>query len=170
MGAPCASRSKTTAFAVLTDTAMHIFLWAGLDRVVGGPDIEGRLVWYMALALDLNKFMPPITTIAVKALENLGGPRTVLAAVPGGIAAVAREAGVTPGRVSQILRRNPLPREWAALLAQMIGCSEWEIYQQLGQEPPGSPYGPLFDSVPGTPARPNGRNRSRGGRAVLRDR
>lgn len=92
--------------------------------------------------------MPPITRIALKALDRLGGPRTILAAVPGGIRAVAKEAGVSPGRVSQVLRRDPLPRKWASLLAELIGCSEWEVYQHLGQRPPTSPYGPLFDALP----------------------
>ena len=89
--------------------------------------------------------MPPVTRIAVRALERLGGPRIILAAVPGGIHAIAREARVTPSRVSQVLRKNPLPRQWAHLLAQMAGCSEWEVYEQLGQRPLGSPLGPLFD-------------------------
>lgn len=91
--------------------------------------------------------MPPVTSIAMRALERLGGPRIVLAAVPGGINSLASEAGVSPGRVSQVLRQNPLPREWAVLLARLIGCSEWEVYQQLGQPLIGSPYGPLFDSA-----------------------
>ncbi len=90
--------------------------------------------------------MSPITVIALKALERLGGPRIVLGAVPGGIQAVAKAAGVSAGRVSQVLRQDPLSREWAALLAELIGCSEWEVYQQLGQKPLASPYGPLFDS------------------------
>src|SRR5438132_278192 len=95
--------------------------------------------------------MPPVTSIAVKALENLGGPRIILAAVPGGIYVVAQEAGVSPSRVSQVLRMNPLPREWARLIAQLVGCSEWEVYQQLGQRPVASPYGPLFDEGEGQP-------------------
>ena len=57
--------------------------------------------------------MPPVTTIALKALDRLSGPKIVLAAIPGGIQALAREAGVSPGRVSQVLRKNPLPRDWA---------------------------------------------------------
>ena len=89
--------------------------------------------------------MPAVTSIAMRALERLGGPRIVLAAVPGGINSLASEAGVSLGRVSQVLRQNPLPREWAVLLARLIGCSEWEVYQQLGQPLIGSPYGPLFD-------------------------
>lgn len=93
--------------------------------------------------------MPAVTRIALRALDRLGGPRIILAAVPGGIRALAREAEVSEGRVSQVLRHNPLPRRWATLLAQMIGCSEWEVYEQLGQKAPGSPYGPLFDSLPG---------------------
>ena len=89
--------------------------------------------------------MPPITSIALKALENLGGPRVLLAAVPGGIKALAAEAGVSPGRVSQVLRQEPLSREWATLVAEKIGCSEWEVYEQLGQRCPSSPLGPVFD-------------------------
>ena len=89
--------------------------------------------------------MPPITVIALKALENLGGPRVLLAAVPGGIKALAAEAGVSTGRVSQVLRQEPLPRDWAMLIAEKIGCSEWEVYEQLGQRCPTSPLGPLFD-------------------------
>ena len=89
--------------------------------------------------------MPPVTSIAMRALERLVGPRIVLAAVPGGINSLASEAGVSPGRVSQVLRQNPLPREWAVLLARLIGCSEWEVYQQLERPLIGSPYGPLFD-------------------------
>jgi len=88
----------------------------------------------------------------MRALERLGGPRIVLAAIPGGIAAVAREAGVSQGRVSQVLRQNPLPQEWARSLAQLASCSEWEVYEQLGQRPPVSPLGPLFDqSEPSSP-------------------
>lgn len=86
-----------------------------------------------------------VTSIAMRALERLGGPKIVLAAIPGGIGLVAREARVSPGRVSQVLRQNPLPGEWARLLAQLIGCGEWEVYEQLGQRPPVSPLGPLFD-------------------------
>lgn len=89
--------------------------------------------------------MAAITRIATKALDNLGGPKIILAAIPGGINTVAREGGVSRGRVSQILRRNPLRNEWAQLLAHLIGCSEWEVYEQLGQRPPVSPFGPLFD-------------------------
>lgn len=89
--------------------------------------------------------MPPLTRIAEKALENLGRPRVLIAAVPGGVKEIARAANVSPGRVSQVLRQEPLPREWAALLAEKIGCSEWEVYEQLGQASPSSPLGPLFD-------------------------
>src|SRR5690606_21971605 len=103
------------------------------------------LIWFSD---SLNCVMAPITRIALKALENLGGPRVLLAAVPGGVKALAREAGVSPGRVSQVLRREPLPREWATLIAQMVGCSEWEVYEQLGQRCPSSPLGPLFDQPP----------------------
>ena len=89
--------------------------------------------------------MPPVTTIALRALDNMDGPRIILKAVPGGSSAVAKEAGVSKGRVSQVLRKDPLPIEWAQLLAAMIGCSEWEVYQQLGQRAPTSQFGPLFD-------------------------
>jgi hypothetical protein len=92
--------------------------------------------------------MPPITRIALMALESMGGPRVILAAVPGGIKALANEAGVSQGRVSQVLRQNPLPPDWAKLVAALIGCSEWEVYQQLGQRCPRSPLGPLFDVGP----------------------
>ncbi len=91
--------------------------------------------------------MPPVTTIALKALDHLSGPKIILAAIPGGIRVLAREARVSPGRVSQVLRKDPLPRYWAQLVAQLIGCGEWEVYQQLGQQPPVSPLGPLFDPV-----------------------
>jgi hypothetical protein len=91
--------------------------------------------------------MTPVTSIARRALENLGGPRIVLAAIPGGIRALSREAGVSQGRVSQVLRQHPLPRSWANLIAELIGCSEWEVYEQLGQKPVGSPLGPLFDEL-----------------------
>ena len=96
--------------------------------------------------------MPPVTTIALKALANMSGPRIVLKAVPGGIEAVAREAGVSKGRVSQVLRKKPLPTSWAQLLASMIGCSEWEVYQQLEQSAPASKLGPLFDAPDPEPA------------------
>lgn len=94
--------------------------------------------------------MPPITRIAIRALESMGGPRVIIAAVPGGIGALAREAGVSQGRVSQVLRQNPLPSDWARLIATLIGCSEWEVYEQLGQRCPSSPLGPLFDVRPTT--------------------
>ena len=80
--------------------------------------------------------MATITRIALKALDHLPGPRIVLAAVPGGSKAVASAAGVSVGRVSQVLRQNPLPWEWAQLLARLTSCSEWEIYEQLGQRMP----------------------------------
>lgn len=92
--------------------------------------------------------MAPITSVALRALERLGGPRIVLAAVPGGIKALAASAGVSPSRVSQVLRKDPLPVEWAELAAQLIGCGTVEVYQQLGQKPPVSPLGPLFDVAP----------------------
>ena len=72
-----------------------------------------------------------------------------MAAVPGGIKALAASAGVSPSRVSQVLRKDPLPVEWAELAAQLIGCGTVEVYQQLGQKPPVSPLGPLFDVAPG---------------------
>lgn len=77
--------------------------------------------------------MPPVTRIALQALDQMGGPRIVLAAVPGGAKAVAAAAGVSAGRVSQVLRQDPLPPDWAQLLARLIGCSAWEVYEQLGQ-------------------------------------
>lgn len=77
--------------------------------------------------------MATITRVALQALDRLGGPRIVLAAIPGGAKAVANAARVSPGRVSQVLRQNPLPWDWAQLLAELVGCSEWEIYEQLGQ-------------------------------------
>ena len=77
--------------------------------------------------------MSPVTRIALQALHRMGGPKTVIAAIPGGSKALAVAAGVSPGRVSQVLRLNPLPWEWAQLLARLIGCSEWEVYEQLGQ-------------------------------------
>src|SRR5262245_46259167 len=95
--------------------------------------------------------MPPVTRVALKAIEQLGGPRILIAAIPGGIRRLARQAGVTPGRVSQVLRQDPLPRNWAQLIAELSGCSEPEVYQQLGQVPQGSPLGPLFDSAAGEP-------------------
>ena len=90
--------------------------------------------------------MPPVTTIALRALENMSGPRIVLKAVPGGIEAVAPEPRVSKGRVSQVLRKKPLPPAWAELLASMIGCTECEVYQQLEQRVPASKLGPLFDT------------------------
>ena len=93
--------------------------------------------------------MAPVTPIALKALEQLGGPQIVLAAVPGRSKAVAAAAGVSPSRVSQVLRKDPLPVAWAELLAQLIGCRTVEVYQQLGQKPPVSHLGPLFDIAPG---------------------
>ena len=77
--------------------------------------------------------MAAITRIALQALENMGGPRVVLASIPGGAKALAEAAGVSSGRVSQVLRQDPLPWDWAQLLARLAGCSEWEVYEQLGQ-------------------------------------
>jgi len=77
--------------------------------------------------------MAAVTRIALQALEKMGGPRIVLAAIPGGSRAVAEEAGVSAGRVSQVLRQETLPWDWAQLLARLAGCSEWEVYEQLGQ-------------------------------------
>ena len=77
--------------------------------------------------------MAAITRIALQALDHLGGPRIVVASIPGGSKAIAEAAGVSVGRVSQVLRQEPLPWDWAQLLAGLAGCSEWEIYEQLGQ-------------------------------------
>lgn len=77
--------------------------------------------------------MAAVTRIALRALDHMGGPRIILAAIPGGSRAVAREAGVSLGRVSQILRQDKLPWDWAQLLARLAGCNEWEVYEQLGQ-------------------------------------
>jgi hypothetical protein len=77
--------------------------------------------------------MPGFTRISLRALEELGGPRIILAAIPGGARALADRAGVSQSRVSQILRQDPLPWEWAQLIAEMIPCPEWEVYAQLGQ-------------------------------------
>jgi len=90
--------------------------------------------------------MAEVTRIALKALEKLGGPRVVLAAIPGGIDRLAREAGVSEGRVSQVLRQERLPRSWAELIAGLTDCTIQEVYLQLGQAPVGSPLGPLFDA------------------------
>ena len=89
--------------------------------------------------------MAPVTSVALRALAELGGPKIVFAAVPGGQKALAAAGGVSPSRVSQVFRQNPVPRRWAELAAQLIGCGTVEVYQQLGQEPPVSPLGPLFD-------------------------
>ena len=77
--------------------------------------------------------MASVTRIALQALDQMGGPRIVLAAIPGGARAVAHEAGVSAGRVSQVLRQDKLPWHWAQLLARLAECSEWEVYEQLGQ-------------------------------------
>jgi hypothetical protein len=77
--------------------------------------------------------MAVITQVAIKALEQMGGPRIVLTSIPGGSKVVAEQAGVSIGRVSQVLRLDPLPWKWAQLLARLANCSEWEIYEQLGQ-------------------------------------
>lgn len=77
--------------------------------------------------------MAAMTSIALRALDRLGGPRILLAAVPGGAKAVALEAGVSVARVSQVLRQDRLPRDWAALFARLLDCAEWEVYAQLGQ-------------------------------------
>ena len=50
--------------------------------------------------------MAAITRIALQALARMPGPRVVLAAVPGGSKAVAKAAGVSAGRVSQVLRQH----------------------------------------------------------------
>jgi len=93
----------------------------------------------------------PLTRLALRALQRLEPSKIILAAIPGGIRAVAQEAGVSTGRVSQVLRQNPLPLEWARLLAELAGCGEWEVYEQLGQRPPVSPHGPLFDQASAPP-------------------
>jgi len=90
--------------------------------------------------------MATITRVALRALDHLGGPRIVLAAIPGGAKAVADAAGVSPGRVSQVLRQKPLPWSWAQLLAELVGCSEWEIYEQLGQRVSGAVTSSWHDS------------------------
>ena len=77
--------------------------------------------------------MPAFTRISIQALEELGGPRIILSAIPGGARSLANKAGVTQSRVSQVLRQDPLPWEWAQLIAEMIPCLEWEVYAQLGQ-------------------------------------
>jgi hypothetical protein len=77
--------------------------------------------------------MPAFTRISIKALDELGGPRIVLAAIPGGARALAQRAGVSQSRVSQILRQDPLPWDWAQMIASLIPCQEWEVYAQLGQ-------------------------------------
>jgi transcriptional regulator with XRE-family HTH domain len=77
--------------------------------------------------------MAAITQVAIRALDRMGGPRVILAAIPGGSRAVAEAAGVSPARVSQVLRSVPLSWEWAEILARLADCSEWEIYEQLGQ-------------------------------------
>jgi len=91
--------------------------------------------------------MAPLTKIAVAALQNLGGPRIIVAAIPGGIARLAKEGRVSPSRVSQVLRQNPLPIDWARLIAELANCRVWDVYEQLGQRPPVSPLGPLFDQT-----------------------
>lgn len=77
--------------------------------------------------------MPSFTRISLRALEQLGGPRIILAAIPGGARTLAEEAGVSQSRVSQVLRQSPLPWEWAQLIARLIPCNEWEVYAQLDQ-------------------------------------
>lgn len=77
--------------------------------------------------------MPAFTRISIQALEELGGPRIILSAIPGGAKTLAEKAGVSQSRVSQVLRLDPLPWDWAQLIAEMIPCLEWEVYAQLGQ-------------------------------------
>ena len=48
----------------------------------------------------------PLTRLALRALQRLEPSKIILAAIPGGIRAVAQEAGVSTGRVSQVLRQN----------------------------------------------------------------
>ena len=78
--------------------------------------------------------MSAFTSISIHALEELGGPRVILAAIPGGSKTLASEAGVSQSRVSQVLRNENLPWEWAQLIARLVPCSEWEVYAQLGQD------------------------------------
>jgi len=91
------------------------------------------LPFFTALVGVLKRFMAAITRVAIKALDQMGGPRIVLAAIPGGAKTVSEAAGVSASRVSQVLRRDPLPWEWAQLLAELAGCTVWEVYEQLGQ-------------------------------------
>jgi hypothetical protein len=77
-----------------------------------------------------------LTRLALRALQRLEPSKIILAAIPGGIRAVAQEAGVTTGRVSQVLRKKALPAKWARRLADLAGCTEREVYEQLGQRPP----------------------------------
>ena len=65
--------------------------------------------------------MAAVTRIALQALDQMGGPRIVLAAIPGGSRVVAQEAGVSAGRVSQVLRQDKLPWSWAQILARLAG-------------------------------------------------
>ena len=81
-----------------------------------------------------------VTRIERKALGWLGGPRIILAAIPGGIKELAIAAGVSPSRVSQVLRAPELPQEWAERIANLIGCGPAEVYQQLEIEPPASRF------------------------------
>lgn len=130
-----------------------LFHWA--LRLVGSPDapilrfpfpcrpFEGILQALKTFSGGLKDLMAAITSIALRALSRLGGPRILLAAVPGGAKAVSAAAGVSTGRVSQVLRQPRLPREWASLFADLLDCAEWEVYAQLGQ--------PVTDAVTTTP-------------------
>ena len=88
-----------------------------------------------------------VTKIERKALNRLGAVRILLAAVPGGIKALAEAFGVSPSRVSQVLRENPLPREWAEVAAELIGCGPAEVYRQLDRKPLASHFGSPPDIV-----------------------
>lgn len=80
------------------------------------------------------------TRIERKALERLGASRIILAAVPGGIKELAAAAGVSPSRVSQVLREQELPSAWAERIAKLIGCGAAEVYQQLERKPPATRF------------------------------
>lgn len=82
-----------------------------------------------------------VTEIERKALDRLGSVRILLAAIPGGVKALAAEFGVSPSRVSQVLREDPLPSKWAEVAAELIGCGPAEVYRQLDRKPAASRFG-----------------------------
>ncbi|WP_419938163.1 hypothetical protein [Candidatus Palauibacter sp.] len=88
-----------------------------------------------------------MTKIERKALNRLGPARILLAAVPGGIKTLAEAFDVSPSRVSQVLRENPLPTEWAEVAAELIGCGPAEVYRQLDHKPLVSRFGSPPDIV-----------------------